>query len=59
MKPQVDIAAFLALEIRAGTIVRAEPFPEARKPSIKLWVDLGPVLGVRTSAAQLSRRYSP
>jgi tRNA-binding protein len=49
---------FERVEIRIGTIVRAEPFPEAKKPAYKLWVDLGP-LGVKRSSAQLTARYTP
>jgi tRNA-binding protein len=44
------------VELRAGTVVRTEEFPEARKPSFKLWVDLGE-LGVKTSSAQITRLY--
>lgn len=50
---------FFRIEMRVGTVLEAEPFPEARQPSIKLLIDFGQEIGQRRSSAQLTRRYTP
>lgn len=59
MDSTATIEDFDRLDIRVGTIVDAQPFPEARKPSIRLWVDFGGSLGVKRSSAQITVHYAP
>jgi len=56
---QIDLAHFEKVEVRVGTVVDAQRFPEARKPSLKLWIDFGGDIGVRQSSAQVTVHYTP
>ena len=55
----INYGDFAAVDIRVGRITRAEPYPEARKPAIKLWVDFGGTIGEKRSSAQIATHYTP
>ncbi len=59
MAAEITFDDFLKVDIRVGRVVRAEPYPEARKPAIKMWIDFGPEIGEKKTSAQVTTHYTP